>query len=150
MEWWGDLRDKSYVTLTSPAKFPRSFLRANASVKGAINVTESSACAISSPPGPENISLGEYFTLPAMGFGFGSETSDRDVGDFTYYDRYVQQVRPFVINIRGNGQVTRAKVVCVAPNQVVGGSRQPESGAGRTRVGMGVVVGVVAAVVLVW
>lgn len=92
----------------------------------------------------------DYVTLPALEFSLRDDGAGRDKGDFTAYDRYFRQVRPWIIAERENGQV-QTRVVCVAPNQVVGASRQPkEGGAGRKRVGMEVVLGVVVAVALMW
>lgn len=80
--------------------------------------------------------------------------------NFTYYDRYVRQVRPWIVAARApreGGVQLETKVVCVAPDEVVRGSRVPvgewssgKESMGRKMVGNMMFVFVMVALALVW
>jgi hypothetical protein len=71
----------------------------------------------------------DYLTYPALGIGTSPGNSDQSHENFTHYDLYVRQSRPWLIAgsfQSGTGMVMETKVVCVAPDRVVGESRRPE------------------------
>jgi hypothetical protein len=49
-----------------------------------------------------------------------------NIGNFIFYDKSVYEVVPMVLTVRGLNGTTENKVVCLAPNNVVNGSRIPE------------------------
>jgi hypothetical protein len=63
----------------------------------------------------------EYLTWPVMGLSAAPGNSDRFPDNFTYYDRYVRQPRPWVVA----GSMGQTKVLCIAPDQLVGETRTP-------------------------
>ncbi|KAH7406245.1 hypothetical protein DE146DRAFT_630906 [Phaeosphaeria sp. MPI-PUGE-AT-0046c] len=84
-------------------------------------------CAISSPPG--NDMPDGYKTHQAFGIGMLPQKADRFVDDFDFYDIYVRQTRPWVITTAFNaskGRSHQTRVLCQAPDRVLGESRQPE------------------------
>jgi hypothetical protein len=84
-------------------------------------------CTILSPPA--NSMPTDYLTYPAMGIGTSPGNSDQSYENFTHYDLYVRQTRPWLVAgsfKSGAGMVAETRVVCVAPDRVVGESRQPE------------------------
>jgi hypothetical protein len=71
----------------------------------------------------------DYRTFPANGIGLSPGDSDRSHDNFTHYDLYVRQSRPWLIAASfesGSGVVKETRVVCGAPDQLVGESRKPE------------------------
>ncbi|KAH7402902.1 hypothetical protein BKA66DRAFT_564788 [Pyrenochaeta sp. MPI-SDFR-AT-0127] len=83
------------------------------------------SCTIPSPPGfdiPSN-----YRTHAGTGFGASPATSDEDHRNFTWYERHVQRPIPWVIaGSFNNNTFSETKVICVAPNVIVEGSRMPQ------------------------
>jgi hypothetical protein len=71
----------------------------------------------------------DYLTYPAMGIGTAPGESDQSADNFTHYDMYVRQSRPWLVAgsfQSGASMKSETKVVCVAPDRVVGESRRPE------------------------
>lgn len=72
----------------------------------------------------------DYLTWPITGYRADRNLSDQGVDDFIFYDQYVRQPRPWVIQaaVRFEDGTTRqeTKVLCIAPDDVVGESRRPE------------------------
>lgn len=102
--------------------FPQRF--ANITIAFSQNLSNHS-CTISHPPGihlPDS-----YITHPATGFGAAPGSSDTEHDNFTWYDLHVQRPIPWVIaGAFDGGMDLETKVVCVAPNSVVNGSREPQ------------------------
>jgi hypothetical protein len=141
-----------------PLSFPSMSLPTNQSFTVKIS---NNNCSVSSPPGPSNSAIpNNYLTHPIFGYGPSFEGADRMTDNFTYYDRYVRQVRPWVVAVRAprdRGVQLSTRVVCVAPDQVVDGSRRPvgewppvgENAGWMARVRLvGLVAGVVVALAL--
>ncbi|KAH6062596.1 hypothetical protein HBI67_143530 [Parastagonospora nodorum] len=110
-------------------------------------------CTILSPPA--NSMPSDYLTWPVRALSERERYSDDEADDFAYYDLYVRQTRPWVITREGK----ETQVLCVAPDALVEGSREPEgewppagspgNSGGRTEgVRMSVVLGVVGAVLM--
>lgn len=57
------------------------------------------------------------------------EQIDTDLSSFAWYDLHVRQTVPFLVTANFGG-VTEAQVVCVAPDQVVEGGREPAQRSG--------------------
>jgi hypothetical protein len=71
----------------------------------------------------------DYRTFAAMGIGLSPGDSDQSHDNFTHYDLYVRQPRPWLIAASfesGSSVVKETRVVCGAPDQLVGESRRPE------------------------
>jgi hypothetical protein len=69
----------------------------------------------------------QYDTTAVMGTGSGPTHSDGNASSFAWYDLFVQQPVPWVIAASfGNGR-RETQVACVAPDNVVDGSRVPEN-----------------------
>jgi hypothetical protein len=82
----------------------------------------------------------DYRTFPAIGIGLSPGNSDQSYDDFTHYDLYVRQTTPWLIAASfesGSGAVKETRVVCGAPDQVVGESRRPEGAWPPAREGKG-------------
>jgi hypothetical protein len=83
-------------------------------------------CNITSPPGIDR------HTTVSSAFGWdGAFQDDRDDDDFTEYDLNVRRPVPIVIAADFNNSASgnfsiETKVVCVAPDTVLEGSRVPE------------------------
>ncbi|KAF5551878.1 hypothetical protein FMEXI_3133 [Fusarium mexicanum] len=60
------------------------------------------------------------------------ETGGDDYDDFDSYDMRVQQTIPVFTVVSGGG-ISDRKLVCIAPNKIVSGSRKPELKLGETR-----------------
>lgn len=71
----------------------------------------------------------DYLTHQATGIGTMPGRSDRYADNFTWYDVYVRQTRPWIITSSipaGSAFIRETKVICQAPDRVLEGSRQPE------------------------
>ncbi|KAF5608329.1 hypothetical protein FPANT_545 [Fusarium pseudoanthophilum] len=73
-----------------------------------------------------------YFDLPAnyetCSLGWQGFDGDSDPDDFDRYDRTVQQTLPVLMSVaNGKDNTSESKLLCITPNQVVPGSRTPES-----------------------
>jgi hypothetical protein len=71
----------------------------------------------------------DYLTYKATGIGMAPGNSDRFADNFTFYDLYVRQTRPWIITSsipQGSGFVRETKLICQAPDRVLEGSREPE------------------------
>jgi hypothetical protein len=86
------------------------------------------SCTILSPPA--NSMPSDYLTWPAVGSRVDRDESDQGVNNFTSYDQFVRQPRPWLIQtelrfVNGTRR-TETKLICVAPDGVVGENRRPE------------------------
>ncbi|KAF5241077.1 hypothetical protein FANTH_9295 [Fusarium anthophilum] len=72
-----------------------------------------------------------YLDLPANYTTFGTHWSgydgDSDREDFDKYDETVQETIPVLISVAKGNDSSESKLFCIAPDQVVPGSRKPES-----------------------
>jgi hypothetical protein len=88
----------------------------------------STDCAVDGVP---HIDIpGSYMTYSGFGgtIGFNDENGDEE--DFSGYDLRVQQPVPIMVQMRrpvANGAVIEPLLFCLAPDEVVDGSREPES-----------------------
>lgn len=60
-----------------------------------------------------------------MGREGNPDKADTNASDFMWYDRYIQQTVPFIVNAQFSGGISETQLVCVAPNEVVEGGRVP-------------------------
>lgn len=56
-----------------------------------------------------------------MGREGNPDKADTNASDFMWYDRYIQQTVPFIVNAQFSGGISETQLVCVAPNEVVEG-----------------------------
>lgn len=76
--------------------------------------------------------------MSLIGMGYAPPwLTEQGSEDFTYYDQIVRQPMPILLAVR-EGNTTAAQVVCVTPDKIAQGSREPEgpwppSVAGRLR-----------------
>jgi hypothetical protein len=72
----------------------------------------------------------DYLTWPVVGSRVDQDESDQGADNFTLYDQFVRQPRPWLIQAElrfENGTTrTETKLLCVAPDGVVGENRRPE------------------------
>ncbi|KAF9699172.1 hypothetical protein EKO04_003258 [Ascochyta lentis] len=80
-------------------------------------------CSINHPPG--STSPDYYRTWSAMGKVIDINRIDQNASSFTWYDLHVRQTVPFVVSAEFSGGIMETQVLCVAPREVVGGSRVP-------------------------
>lgn len=91
-----------------------------------LNLTNTT-CTISSPPG-SSMPLG-YLTYPILGFNTAPSISDEEHDNFTFYDQYTRQVRPWLLATQyeyERGLALSTRMLCVAPDELVEGGRRPE------------------------
>jgi hypothetical protein len=72
---------------------------------------------------------GGYRTHEAFGVRMLPQNADRFIDDFDFYNIYVRQTRPWVITTAFNTSTSRSRqtrVLCQAPDRVLGSSREPE------------------------
>lgn len=88
-----------------------------------------------------------------MGSHHASDGSD----NYTSYDRYIRQVRPWIITMQENPDADlQVRVLCMVPNEVLEASRKPEGGwppsgaAGTKSMRMEMMLVVAVAIALVW
>lgn len=72
-----------------------------------------------------------YRTHEVFGMSPARGDADRFVDDFDFYDLYVRQTLPSVITTAlkidtSTGSSRQTKVLCQAPDRVLGASRQPQ------------------------
>ena len=72
-----------------------------------------------------------YLDLPAnyttFGAGWVGLDGEGDVDDFDLYDERVQRTIPVLMSVANGNDNIETKLLCIAPDQVVPGSRKPES-----------------------
>jgi hypothetical protein len=72
-----------------------------------------------------------YLDLPANYTTFGTWWTELDgegdVDDFDLYDERVQRTIPVLMSVANGDDSIETKLLCIAPDQVVPGSRKPES-----------------------
>jgi hypothetical protein len=84
-------------------------------------------CNESSPPAE---SVPEEHRTWSMGtVGSGSYNSDRNASSFALYDLFIRRAVPIVLAASFSDDSTETQVVCVAPDHVAQGSREPEEDA---------------------
>jgi hypothetical protein len=66
----------------------------------------------------------DYRTYGFLNVGTNDGGDDRE--NFDLYDKYVREAVPMVLTVRSPDGDYETKVVCLAPNNVVNGSRVPE------------------------
>lgn len=71
----------------------------------------------------------EYRTYGYLPVSMARGGDDR--GNFDLYDKHVREAVPLVLSIKALDGIVEHKVVCLAPDNVVDGSRDPESAAAR-------------------
>jgi hypothetical protein len=69
------------------------------------------------------LDLPENYTTFGSGLWVGLD-GDKDRGDFDLYDLRVQQTIPLLFSVSTGAGMSR--MICMAPDQVVSGSRKPE------------------------
>jgi hypothetical protein len=92
-------------------------------------------CTIDHPPG--STSQDNYRTWPILGRSTGEFAGhvDKNGSDFTWYDIYVKQTVPFVVTASFSGGSSETQVLCVAPKDIVEGSRVPVQRSAAVRIG---------------
>jgi hypothetical protein len=72
----------------------------------------------------------DYLTWPVVGSRVDGDESDQGVGNFTSYDLFVRQPRPWLIQaelrFENRTRRTETRLLCVAPDGVVGENRRPD------------------------